>query len=230
MKNLNNLGHGVALATSTLALGSVLAISSSISSAQAATFGTINIVGEAIISNLTDPSPENDTISFVSPFTTVSASGGFSGLVANSISTINLESLEAGLNTFGTTLTPYSATIPTPFISFVDGSTFVVDNLPVVGRNFTASALGNIVGYSFPELQGTLFTNTGEFMSAGVLTANQINATDIDGSFSFTLTSGNTNIGQPVSEPANAGALVALGIGAFLTKNLAKKSKAKVTA
>lgn len=230
MKNLNNLGRGVALATSTLALGSALAISSSIPSAQAATFGTINIVGEAIISNLTDPSPENDTISFVNPFTTVSASGGFSGLVASSISTINLESLGAGLNSFGTTSTTYSAIIPMPFISFVDGSTFVLDNVPVVSRNFTASVLGNIVGYSFPELKGTLFTNTGGFISAGILTANQINGTDIDGSFSFTLTSENVSIGQPVSEPATGGALVALGIGAFLTKNLAKKSKAKVNA
>ncbi|MBD2500288.1 hypothetical protein [Anabaena azotica] len=230
MINFKNLGRGVALASSTLALGSALAISSSISSAQAATLGSINITGEANISNLTDESPENDSISFNGPFTTVSSSGELSGLTANSISTINLDSPGTGVEVSGTTLTSYSATFSNPFISFNDGSTFVVDNPTSASRNFTTSADENLVGYTFPELRGSIFNNNRELISEGVLTANQISGTGVNGSFSFTLSAVNVGVGPDIPEPATTGALVALGIGAFFTNNLAKKSKVKIKA
>jgi hypothetical protein len=231
MKNFMNLGRGVALASSTLALGSALAISSSISSAQAVSLGSINITGGATISNVTDPSPANDTILFTAPFTTVSSVDAFAGLVAKSISTINLTRSGAGTEVFGTTLTPYLFTTPTPFISFTNGSTFVLDEAPIAGRSFTPSLGEDIVGYTFPELRGTLLSSTNNFISQGVLTANEISGTGVDGSFSFTLSA--TNISRElrdIPEPTATGALVALGVGAFFTNNLAKKSKVKIKA
>lgn len=230
MTNFKNLGRGVALASSTLALSSALAISSSISSAQAVSLGAINITGEANITNLTEASPENDTISFTAPFTTVSSEGAFAGLVASSISTINLTRTGAGTTVLGTTLTPYSSTSPDPFISFLDGSTFVLDQAPIAGRNVTPSIDGNVVGYTFPELRGTLFSSTRELISEGILTANQISGTGVNGSFSFTLSAVNVGRGQGVPEPGTTGALVALGIGAFFTNNLVKKNKVKIKA
>jgi hypothetical protein len=230
MRNFMNLGRGLALASSTLALGSALAISSSISSAQAVSLGSINITGEANISNLTEASPENDTISFTAPFTTVSSEDAFAGLVASSISTINLTSSGAGTNVLGTTLTPYSSTIPAPFISFTNGSAFVLDEAPIAGRSFTPSLGENIVGYTFPELRGTLLSGTNEFITQGILTANQISGTAVNGSFSFTLSAVGFGEPQDVPEPTTTGALVALGIGAFFTNNLAKKSKVKIKA
>lgn len=230
MRNFQSWGRGVALASSTLALGSALAISSSISSAQAASLGAINVTGGAIIGNLTDISPNNDTISFTAPFTTVSSSGPFSGLVASAISTINLERTGTGEEVLGVTLTPYSATTTAPFISFVDGSNFVVDDPSVAARNFTPGNDENIVGYTLPQLRGTFFSNTGEFLSEGILTANQISGTDVDGSFSFTLSALSVGGGQPVPEPATTGAFVALGIGALFTNNVVKKKKVKINA
>ncbi|WP_224089328.1 PEP-CTERM sorting domain-containing protein [Nostoc sp. MS1] len=230
MTNFKNWGRGVALASSTLALGSALAISSSISSAQAVSLGSINITGGSTISNVTDPSPANDTISFTAPFTTVSSEGAFAGLVANSISTINLTSSGAGTEVSGTTLTPYSSTIPTSFISFTNGSTFVLDEAPIAGRSFTPSLGENIVGYTFPELRGTLLSSTNDFISQGILTANQISGTAVNGSFSFTLSALNVGVGQPVPEPTTTGALAALGIGALFTNNVVKKKKVKINA
>ena len=230
MRNFNNWGRNVALASSTLALGSALAISSSISSAQAASLGAINITGEAIIGNVIDESPENDTISFTAPFTTVSSSGPFSGLIASSISTINLLRTDAGVEVAGTTLTPYSATTSFPFISFVDGSNFVVDDASVAGRNFTVGNGENIVGYTFPELRGTFFSSTGEFLSEGILTANQISGTSVNGSFSLTLSAVDVGIGQPVPEPTTTGALAALGMGALFANNVVRKKKVKINA
>ncbi|HBW28668.1 hypothetical protein ACN23B_01835 [Anabaena sp. FACHB-709] len=230
MRNFQNWGRSVALASSTLALGSALAISSSISSAQAASLGAINITGGAIIGNVIDISPDNDTISFTAPFTTVSSSGPFSGLVASSISTINLVLTGAGVEVLGTTVTPYSATTTAPFISFVDGSNFVVDDPSIAGRNFTPGDDENIVGYTLPQLRGTFFSNTGDFLSEGILTANQISGTGINGSFSLTLSAVEVGIGQPVPEPATAGALAALGIGALFTNNVVKKKKVKINA
>jgi hypothetical protein len=230
MINFKNLGRGVALASSTLALGSALAISSSISSAQAATLGAINITGEANISNLTDESPENDSISFTGPFSTVSSTGELSGFTASSISTINLDSPGTGVEVLGTTLTPYSATFSNPFISFGDGSIFVVDSPTSASRTFTTSANGNLVGYTFPELRGSIFSNTRELISEGILTANQISGTGVNGSFSFTLSAVSLGQGRDIPEPTATGALVALGIGALFTNNLAKKSKVKIKA
>ncbi len=230
MNNFKNLGRGVALASSTLALGSALAISSSISSAQAATFGAINITGGATISNLTTASPVSDTVSFTSPYTTVSSRGLLSGLVANSISTINLQRTGTGVVASGITSTPYSATTSTPFITFNNGTTFVVDNPFLASRSFTTADDVNIVGYTFPELRGTLFTRNRRFISEGILTANQISGTGVNGSFSFTLSAVNFGGGQPIPEPATTGALVALGMGAFFTNNLVKKNKVKVKA
>jgi len=230
MKYFMNLGRGVALASTTLALGSALAISSSISSAQAVSLGAINITGGATISNVTDPSPANDTISFTAPFTTVSSVDVFAGLVASSISTINLTSSGAGTNFLGTTLTPYSSTIPSPFISFTNGSTFVLDEAAIAERIFTPSLGENIVGYTFPELRGTLFSRTNDFISQGILTANEISESGLDGSFSFTLSAINVRERRDIPEPTATGALVALGVGAFFTNNLAKKSKVKIKA
>lgn len=230
MINFKNLGRGVALASSTVALGSALAISSSISSAQAAILGAINITGEASISNLTDESPENDSISFTGPFNTESSTGELAGFTANSISTINLNTPETGVDAFGTVSTPYSATFSSPFISFGNGSIFVVDSPTSAIRSFRSSANGNLVGYTFPELRGSIFNNTRELISEAILTANQISGTDIDGSFSFTLSAVNLGQGRDIPEPTTTGALVALGIGAFFTNNLAKKNKVKIKA
>lgn len=230
MINFKNLGRGVVLASSTLALGSALAISSSISSAQAATLGAINITGAATISNLADESPDNDSVSFSEPFTTVSSDGVLSGLTASSISTINLERTGTGVVNSGTTSTNYSATTSSPFITFTDGSTFVVNSPTFASRDFTSSDDVNIVGYTFPELQGSFFSSAGEFTSQGVLTANQISGTGVNGSFSFTLSAVDFGQGQIIPEPTTTGALFALGMGAFFTNSLVKKNKGKIKA
>ncbi|BAY37876.1 hypothetical protein NIES2111_22170 [Nostoc sp. NIES-2111] len=228
MKNFKNWGRGVALASSTLALGSALAVSSSISSAQAATIlGGITIVGGATIGNVTDPSPVNDTISFTAPFTTVPpATGILSGLIANSISTINLTRAGAASGTS----TPYSATIGEPFISFSDGSVFVANNPADATRTFDVGPLGNNVIYNLPQLQGGFFSSSGDFLAQGLFSATRIGGNGADAGFSFNLSVSNVGIGQPVPEPATTGALAALGIGALFTNNVVKKKKVKINA
>lgn len=231
MINFKNLGRGVALASSTLALGSALAISSSIYSAQAATLGAINITGAATIGNLDDESPDNDFVSFSEPFTTVSSEGVLSNLTASSISTINLERTGTGVEALGTISTSYSANTSSPFITFTDGSTFVVNNSSTLAiRDFTSSDDVNIVGYTFPDLQGSFINSAGKYTSQGVLTANQISGTGVNGSFSFTLSAVEFGGPHSVPEPTTTSALVALGMGAFFTNNLVKKSKVKIKA
>jgi len=46
----------------------------------------------------------------------------------------------------------------------------------------------------------------------------------------LTLSAVEVGIGQPVPEPATAGALAALGIGALFTNNVVKKKKVKINA
>lgn len=225
MKNFNNIGRGLALATSTLALGSALAVSSNVSSAQAAVIGTFNGSGTALIGNLSAPSPATDVISFSSPFNTDSASGIFSGLVISSIADINVASPSV-IGTFPGigTLTRYVATgSSTPLIRFNNGSNFVATEPFGALRSFNPAAAGTNVGYTF-DLVGSLFDASGTFITSGILTANEINNPDPErGNFSLSLTA----IERTVPEPTTTVGLAALGLGAFFTNSLAKQKKSK---
>ncbi|MBD2346513.1 PEP-CTERM sorting domain-containing protein [Anabaena subtropica] len=215
MKDFQNIGRGLELATSTLVLGFALAVSSNIPSAPAAVIGIFNSSGTALISNLTVASPLTDVISFTAPFTTNSASGIFNGLSISSISKINVDSPTV----LGTipgigTLTTYTAKASdSQFITFNDGSSFVVENPFAALRTFNSAALGgNNVGYSF-DMAGNVFNASGSFIRSGILTANEINNPDLErGSFFLTLTG---ICCTPIPEPTSTGALAILGLGAL---------------
>jgi hypothetical protein len=228
MRNFKTWGRGLALASSTLALGSALAISSSISSAhaQAVSLGGITITGGAIFGNVTDPSPENDTISFSGSFQTEKSSGILENLEATSISSINLTRTGA----VSGRLTPYSATSDGPFVTFNNNSFFVFDDASEAIRTFTVGILDNNVIYNLPDLTGGYFSPTGDFLAQGLFSATQIRGNAADAGFTFNLTVSNVGIGQPVPEPGTIGALAALGMGAFFTNNVVKKKKVKINA
>ncbi|MBD2346512.1 PEP-CTERM sorting domain-containing protein [Anabaena subtropica] len=231
MKTFNNVGRGIALATSTLALGSALAVSSNISSAQAAVIGTFNGTGTALIGNLTEASPVTDTISFTGPFSLDPTNSGiFAGLGIVSINTINVDTPTFIANVPGIgSLTSYVANgVGTPLINFTGGYSFVATEPFAALRTFNPAAPGGTnVGYSF-DLVGQLFNGAGEFVTSGLLTANEINNPDPErGSFSLSLTAIEA---ERVPEPTTTVGLAALGLGAFFTNNLAKKKKAKVNA
>jgi hypothetical protein len=211
MMNFNKLiGAGIALAGSTLVLGSTL-------SAPAQAFvliggDVINLTGGAKFatgSNAADPL--SDTITFL-PGTVAgggTTTGGFLtlGLVGT---TVNLTPISLSRTSFGN----YDGTAANPFITFFGGLKFDVDN-PI---KFTRTLIGNLSAYNADSFTGTFYNADGIASAKGILTANAIGK---NGSYSASI--------QVVPEPFTIlGTATALGFGAFMKSK--KKKEDKVSA
>jgi hypothetical protein len=211
MKDFNTLERGIVLVTSAFALGSALAISSNISSTQAA---ELTMTGKANISNLAETALLNEVISFTEPFKTKSSSGLFQGLVASSIANINLIFLHTSLTT-GSETKSYIASVPdVPFISFTDGSRFEIAN-PFEVTKYSANDNPQI----FSVFEGKYINDVGKFFKVGLFKINEIKNTSSEDNFSLTL----ANIccsPTPTPEPTSTGAVTVLGLLAlgFSTK------------
>ncbi|BAT56331.1 unknown protein [Nostoc sp. NIES-3756] len=174
MKDFMSLSRGLVLAGSTLVLGSALAVSSNISSTQAA---AITFTGKANISKFAGTASTNELISFTGPFETQSSSGLFKNLVANSVASISLIPLDLSLSS-------YIANAPNvPFISFTDGSRFEITNPFEItkyrnGNSFEISSF----------FEGKYINDSEELYKVGLFTINEINNTSGEGNFSLTLT------------------------------------------
>ncbi|MBD2254528.1 hypothetical protein [Nostoc parmelioides] len=221
MANFKTVGQALALASTSLALGSVVALSSNISSAQAVTFTTsslVNVSGSALLTNpptQANPNPLNITIDFLEEVVSNNATtnNDFAFLRGTSAAVADIILTNIGAGT-------YSGTTTDPFILFSDGTTFRA-NAPFT---VTSSLVGNINALSILPLTGTFFSAADDALGTGTLTANQIFG---DGSFSITL---QADVRRVTPEPTATIGLAALGLGAFFTNNLAKKKKASVNA
>ncbi|MBW4556789.1 MAG: hypothetical protein KME59_12750 [Trichormus sp. ATA11-4-KO1] len=210
MKTLNKIGRGVAFAGATFALGTAVAVTANVGSAQAATLtGTLNIVGDATIVNGAQLAPVNDTIIFDSATVGNLSSGSFAGFIGQNatMSDVSLTQI-AG--------TSYSGSAVNPLIT-LGGLIFNVDNPFSVER--LALPGGVRIAVTDQGITGTFIDASGSSLGRGALSINSINA---DGSYSASLST--------IPEPGTTAALAALGLGAFFTNSLAKKKKENVNA
>jgi hypothetical protein len=201
--NLNKfIGAGVALAGSTLVLGSTL----SAAPAQAYTLtegSTIDITGSGQLLNAGVLNPVSDVILLAQSAVT-KTTGGFSditGLVTTS--NINLNT-KLSTDAFGSIYS--SSAVTNPLFSFAGGLKFFVDN----PFNVTRSTNGAVV---FIERFTGTFVGNGSATAKGILTLQEFGN---GGSYSATV--------AVAPEPLTIlGTATALGFGAFLKS--AKKKK-----
>ncbi|QLE59156.1 hypothetical protein [Nostoc sp. TCL26-01] len=241
MNNFKNVGRGLALASTSLALGSVVAMSSNISSAYAVSFFTqpsvVNFAGAARVTNApstANPSPTPIGISFLSgSITNLTTTGDFAPDLFNTtvaVSDVTLTNPVPPVGPAGTLFTYTGTPASTnPFITFANGLTFVLDDPTfAVTSQLTGSGVAQRITLEVATLAGTFFRTGSDNQAVGLgnLTINQILG---NGSYSATLVA-TPLVGPTTPEPTATLGLAALGLGAFFTSNLAKKKKAAVNA
>ncbi|MDZ7958666.1 MAG: PEP-CTERM sorting domain-containing protein [Aulosira sp. DedQUE10] len=210
------IGLGIALTCGTFAVGSTL------SPAQAA---FINIVGTSNFLNGSQNSPTSDKITFSN--SKVESLGGslFSALTEGSgvnVSAVNLTN-PTNIQVDGTeTKAKYTGTSTNPFLTFLSdpGLSFQINNPFDVTRTRESDFTTTSAKFSFLGA----FYKGGQFLSKGIVTANEVNG--VPGSYSMTIKS------QDVPEPFTIlGSITALGMGvAMKKKQIQRLKKEKVTA
>jgi hypothetical protein len=214
--NFKSIGLGLALTCGTLAIGSTL------SPAQAA---FINVVGTSDFANGSENTPLNDTITFSN--SKVESFGGslFSALTVGSKVNVKSVSLTnpTNIQVDGTeTKARYTGTSANPFLTFLGdpGLSFQINNPFNVSRTRDSAFTTTSATFSFLGA----FYKGGQFLSKGIVTANEVNG--VPGSYSMTIKS------EDVPEPLTIlGSITALGMGTALKNKQAKKqSKEKVRA